>query len=66
MITKTYKGRGKSLNLQRGMAIRCIQKEKDYCIYKILFCINLMATTHTQETKKTKTKTKQKQKQKTP
>ena len=33
-----------SLNLQKNMEIRCIQKEKDYCIYATFFYISLMVT----------------------
>ena len=29
------------------MKTRCNQKKKDYCIYEIFFCINLLVTTHT-------------------
>ena len=54
MTTKSIGEGGKSLNLQRRMAIRCIQKKKeiyrqiDTHINKTCLLINLMVTTHTQ------------------
>ena len=44
---------GKSLNLQKGTEIRCIQKKKDHCMYETFFHINVIVTTQ----KKSKTET---------